>query len=456
MMEVVKALLVSATVAILCSCSNPAKTGPHSGVSLLGKFASGALAKKAAGVTDSIDRVVALPLKDGTQFSIRGSFADRVEAPLAADGSFDLLLDSGVSGNWVVFLVNSQEADRTKKVKGILSLDFGSQTLQSLPIASASSGTVDVGTVNQSSTNAGETVTRDSAAANKQHFALSLSQLQTIAGNDDMVKALKNLYINVEASGLPPIILPRFSWGDSTTTPLDFTSVDQIMTTVPRYLLQFVTSDPAVTVDAVSNNTQGFELDAPAPVALLDPGFNVTQTTATIDGSFMASGCSVELNTSHIVFQTGYCQGPIPAGWWTLKRSGATMYSFDMGSAYSVDNTGKPKMIVPSMKLRVGADSVVTGVDVEWWGYDNGAYSRITDLSLVDNFFQSGLMIWLQPKIMGSVSDEYIHGFKPSQGSAVPVGGWSIAQGTLPFRLGMFSISGIANGVDYAFQWVLR
>jgi hypothetical protein len=132
------------------------------------------------------------------------------------------------------------------------------------------------------------------------------------------------------------------------------------------------------------------------------------------------------------------------------------MYSFDMGSAYSVDNTGKPKMIVPSMKLRVGADSVVTGVDVEWWGYDNGGYSKITDLSLVDNFFQSGLMIWLQPKIMGSVSDEYIYGFKPSQGSAVPVGSWSIAQGTLPSRLGMFSISGIANGVDYAFQWVLR
>jgi hypothetical protein len=222
------------------------------------------------------------------------------------------------------------------------------------------------------------------------------------------------------------------------------------------FLLQFCSTNPALSVDAISNNTQGIELDAPGSVALLDGGYNVVQTTATIDGSFLASGCSAVADAHYIVFQTGYCLGPIPAGWWTLKRSGTAMFNFDMGSAYSVDNVGKPKLIVPSLKLTMNADSVVTGIDVEWWGYDNGGYSQITDLALVDKSFPSGLMIWFQPKIIGSTADEYIHGFLPSHGSAIPTGSWSLTQGTSPTRLGRFSISGIANGVDYAFAWVLR
>ena len=377
---------------------------------------------------------------------------DWVQSGLDSTGNFSLDLQQGISKDWIVLLVDSNAADKRQKVAGFASLSFGTETMVALPTGDVNSSSLDLGTISPDSSKPDEIHSRDSVSRNATHFDLSLSQLVTLSGNDDMAKALKNVYINALNATHISRVLPRFSWmGMFPSDISQFADVNALMHVVPEYLLQFKSIDPDLTSSAIKNGTTHMEVVPPAPIDLADPSGSVLYpnvSTVPIDTQSAISDID-----NRATYQTPYCMNKLPEGWWILKKDGQEYMVFDLSAAYAADDAGLPKMFVPSLRLVFGADSVLTSIEFKWYGYQNGGYIEQTDAGIIDKVIPSDFTLWIQP-------DEYHYHIVPSTSSITHFDNtWSVASGSLAGgakRLTTICMSYSINGVDYNFGRKLR
>ena len=140
-----------------------------------------------------IDRVVAIPHDHGGVSAFELSRA--VVAPIASDGTFDLVLPVG-SQDYVLLLEDSTASSRTERVRAYVTLDQVGDTLVSLPVSTAT-GDIPLGALAEV---ADEAVADVAPMVTEDRFALTTEVLAQRAQTDDAFRSVVNAWINYDPS----------------------------------------------------------------------------------------------------------------------------------------------------------------------------------------------------------------------------------------------------------------
>jgi hypothetical protein len=94
-------------------------------------------------------------------------------------------------------------------------------------------------------------------------------------------------------------------------------------------------------------------------------------------------------STGLFCFGFGQFKGIMPSGVWQLKKNSSEVTSrFDLGLGNPFDSvSGKLQVYVPSVRITVGADSIVQSVTLRWysWNAASNSYVRAIDNEVLQN-----------------------------------------------------------------------
>ena len=169
----------------------------------------GALASSSA---QAITHVAAFPIdvSDSYMYSI---IPDAIEKPIDGD-SISLELDD--DKDYVIALLNRNAESPIELFVSVVAIGSGSELMESLPVASASTNEIDLGELTSSSDGA-YAMAEGTASDYGDAFDLTIDEIYDIAESDNAITNVKNIYANYHPeSGL--YYLPR--------TGIEWTSLD--------------------------------------------------------------------------------------------------------------------------------------------------------------------------------------------------------------------------------------
>ncbi len=409
---------------------------PVVGLTVSGSLGAGYALPGFAGTATTVDQVWAVRLGFDGEAS-PDSIAGRQEFDIGEDGSFELALDA--DGDYVLLLVDSTAADKKDRIKAYVSIQDVDGSLMQIPAGDSGEGDsggdhegdegggdheegegdsphedegdgegghLDLGECNEDGDEAVSTETlQDSADA----FSLTLDQLQEIARTDDVLKVLKNVYVNYdEETDTYLEIWPFFGWQD-TAGEIAIGNVfsDPAVTVADHnngFSYYFNTNSAAYDFDTLCDQTQAYTLNPPAqveqvdgqagPWTFADPWTNQgtswnTGSSACGVGEMYASEESGDFGGTSLTFN--YAGGtfwkiPIVEGWWQLQVDGTKVFEFDgrLGSPFEENDPAKPVVYIPSLKAVV-TTGAISSFEMKWYlRNDGGTYDEVTDLEMLD------------------------------------------------------------------------
>ncbi len=409
---------------------------PPVGLTVSGSLGAGYALPGFAGSVTTVDQVWAIRLGNDGEV-IPSSFGDRKTFDIAEDGSFELSLET--DGDYVLLLVDSTATERRDRIKSYLSIQDVSGTLIQIPAGDTGSGEGDGGEgdgeegggdhggeggdhpadgdgegeggyleLGECNEEGDEAVSTETLAESADVFSLTLDQLQEIARTDDVLKVIKNFYVNYDEESETYLnVWPGFAWRDTAgEVSIAGTFSDPAATVAGDnngYTFLFQTNDPVIDIDTVCDQSKSYTLHPPATVAaVFGTGWWSFTKPFTNQGAVQNTGttaCGVgELYASEDTQSPGFVsfnfsgangsnwRVPIVEGWWEHQVDGETVFEFDGALAAPFENGDplKPYVYIPSVRA-VATTGYLTAIDIKWYlRNEAGGFDEVTDFEIFD------------------------------------------------------------------------
>lgn len=381
-----KSLLLSAAainISMSGKLGSSYATSPSKNV--FGKIVA-AISPRFAETPYSVDTVMAVPIQQ--PFIVTNDIIDgAVTAPVNADGTFNIAVDK--TRDWVLLLIDST-APKKDQVVSFAALGDPSDNLIMMP-AQRATGDIKMGDLEKSGD---EAVSDNSLAENVTNFSLNIAQLREIARMDNVLKTIKNIYVNYDKqTGKFYSQLLAYRWNVAPENAKNKFCGASAFSLGGYYPSINSRNENDINYDAVKNKSITLTLVPPVPV---------TSDNGNTYGSFSSSGVLTEvirtndriLSTNEppfalILNNNGWIQvgvglvENIVDGWWSLQKDTMEIAAFDFGMASPIDASGHPIVYVPSLNVTVGADDTIQQVDIKWYQYDAtaGDYIEVIDFT---------------------------------------------------------------------------
>lgn len=450
---------------------------------LLEKFCSifsPALAWAVPSIDVSVNKILAVPYDGGAfeDYSVRYM----KEIPINLDRTFTMSLEKDM--NWLLILVDTNQTGRANQFIGYVALNAGSgESLLQLPVSNVTADSLDLGNL----VSATDMAVADNAAITATTFSLTEQQLTTLAKGDDMLKIVKNLFVNYDsATGIYYLLRPQYEWRGSYaslslgayTTATDYA--------YHHYLLMLETNDPSLTL----NNLISTNGVAPAKVCQMTPPSNVPtvdnitvySTTNPISNGYAVAADLIpntngpgsmlqypstlrdfraQQSGANMLFDLGSANlsGTAPAGIWNWTVNGAPAGQFDIAITLPITGDKQVKGFVPAIKVNtanVGGFEKITNIQIKWYVYDDGAAGYVDADSAVLKYLTQSFMMLLSNGSSTTPRFEDFSNLPLSTSMVTPAlaNGWYLGTGpdvTLEARRIGFGYK--SGGVEYFFAW---
>jgi len=410
----------------------------------------------------NVDKVIAIQIDRGY---ISSYFIQTAKEATFTAGEFTLSLET--DRDWILLLVDTTAVSDIDKFVGYVAyrVDSGNSLLN-LPASSATVTDINLGDLDKSGD---EALSTNPVTATD--FAMTPEGLLTLAKNDNLFRAVKNVYINYK-NGVYYNIRPDFTWHG------EYAGIEnayQVVTNYEYFSHSFqLDSNDGITMDAVAgiNGTAKKLLELYPPTGAEVPtrgGFvtytdsaplsNAGSVTTTTGGSGLRmatagnpgeffAGETTSGNTSY-VYGSGCLTGTIPAGLWTYKINGVTKGQFDCAVSTPLTGDYKINGFVPVLKVNVEATitKTITSVDVKWYALSGTDYAEITDSAILSHLIKSTVFI-----SGGTRYDSITLDSTMSHGT--PALDWSFGTaGPANKQAEAFGVFYQTGGVGYTFNW---
>lgn len=323
--------------------------------------------------------------------------------PVDETGAFDFPVDTG--SNNVFLVLNEEGATNFEKFVAFLVVEDGGSILEEIPVG-ASVSTIDFGTVDV----VGENATSEFAFSQfDDYFSLDQDELGQIASLDDYLRTLKNIYINTFDDGTS-VRLSYFTYGfyvdysaiENQWSPME--AIEYQAAGAPRFEFRL---DGEISFDSLINETNVIELFPPSEVITVDQTMSPTRPFTTVDDGLIddfSRDIQVTNGERHTFRGYFYIREPDGAdialsphlnyaGWpegdWRFEINGAPRAYFDLAATDPVLPDGRPKGLVPSLRIDTAADGRITQARVRWYYYD----ATVDDYELITNTDELGQLI---------------------------------------------------------------
>ena len=422
-----------------------------------------------------VNKILAVPYDGGAfdDYSVRNI----KEIPINPDRTFTMSLEKDT--NWLLILVDTTQIGRANQFISYVALNAGSgESLLQLPVSSVPADSLDLGSLVQTA----DMAVADNAAITATAFSLTEQQLTTLAKGDDMLKIVKNLFVNYDsAAGIYYLLRPQYEWrGDYDALSLDAytTATDYAY---HHYLLMLDTSDPSLTLNSLIS-TNGV---APAKVCQMIPpsdvptvdNITVYSTTNPISNAYavaadIVAGPQLQYPSTrrdfraqqlgaNMMFDLGAANlsGTAPAGIWNWTINGAPTAQFDIFITLPITGDKQVKGFVPAIKVNTVTDAgceKITGIQIKWYVYDDGAAGYVEADNTVLKYLTQSFMMLLSNDSLTTPRLEEFSELPLTTSTITPAlaTGWYLGNGPTPAqearRIGFSYKSG---GVEYFFAW---
>lgn len=364
---------------------------------LVGNGYSTAGASKAA-VSNTVDMVVAIPIDRG--YLSGWSMTESLQTAINNAGSFSLSLTT--DRDWLLLLINNSVSGAGRYV-GSVALNTGSDLLLNLPATDAGISMLDLGTLSGLGMNA-----VSSSIVNGADFNLTSDQLTAMAKTSDIFHNAMNIVNNYNGvTGIWREMRPNFYWegsfaelvaaGGSDPNSFSFSGTGnhgisfQLDTNDTSITMADICNGSAIVEFAGVSNTISSAGASCGPVVTDGCASGCTEATGNL---FFASDAYGDVPGQTISYGMQYYFSSMPTGAWQWKINGSTVGEFDVAVVSPpVTAGGKPKGFVPSFKLTVDGNKVITAIDVRWYYYDEGIGGYVllapSDLVVLKHFLNS-------------------------------------------------------------------
>lgn len=439
-----------------------------------------AFSNKAYAVDPSINKVIAIPFEGG----YLGDYCviNRKEATINASGSFSLSLEKNM--NWLLLLVDTTAIDPKNIFVGYVALNVnGSDGLLEIPATTAAGSTLDLGTLN----NTGDTALSDNTSIAATDFAMTAGQLLSLAKNDELLKLVKNLFINYNfATGTYYTLRPDYKWrGDYDAISNTFYAPAAYQ--YISYQFQFDTNSTALTLDQIggTSGTAKTLIELYPPTGAIVTTVNGTPVefyTGSLPISNYNNGAALtkiqkadltwevqcpdffasEMPEGGISYSLGSAnlEGDIPPGYWNWVISGTLTGEFDVAVATPITATTKIKGFVPVIRANVAANNTITSIDVKWYTLNEAGtdYVEVTDITILKYLIGSRVDLYIENSYGGLRRyDNFQLDLTQNQTTVTPGygAGWWYYGGNGPDeqRAWSFGIFYSAGGVGHFFEY---
>ncbi len=344
----------------------------------------------------TVDRICGMPVGRKT-LVVTGDLITRETycTDVSADGSFTVPIGNA-DDDWVYVLVDSAlpKKDQVVGFVGLPDVQAAGATLLSWP-SQEQTKDVDVGTL-AAKPDGGEIASSKTMGDNQQAFSLSLDQLETLAKNSQLMKALKNDFINADtASGRYYSVTTSHVWNMKLADAVGQWSPLPTQSQYGGYGIAIYHNDSDLNATSFCNvnGAVATSVAVVPPVSITQTDKFGAQTTfgpenpltnadaSPIDNREWCSAANGGLSaggTGTPPWVLGLPQqlmDPI-AGTWVLRKNGVDSVWFDVGVTLPFVNDDLTQPIiapVPRVRLTVDAGGALTKVEVSWWYYDSTA-----------------------------------------------------------------------------------
>ncbi len=355
------------------------------------------------------------------------SFKYKVNIPINADGTFTVNLPKTatidlngkqvtLSLDWILLLINTDAQNKKDMIVGYITLSDSNDSLLWIPVSDAL-GNINLGVLSQNGNEARSSTTLSEEAGT---FSLSLNQLKQIAKSDDVLKNIKNIFMNYdEHTGEYWMLQPYFGWNDSPTSIKNQWSDPDNLS---FYGYAFYLSTNNTTNPTFSDVCQGnkiMRLYPPAEIHLINNSSVFDNSTpihtqkaqieTDSDGTQECSGQYFYLSEDNDSLNSGYMYNfivgdsnllapdnqtqRIPSGYWTLKmydnatQQESTVAMFDLAVASPFDFNGNPTIFFPSVKVNVDNNDTIKSIQIKFYTFGSSGWTEVKDPVVLDKMF---------------------------------------------------------------------
>jgi hypothetical protein len=337
-----------------------------------------------------VNKIIAIPFEGG----YLGDYCitNRKEATFDVNRAFSLSLEKNM--NWLLLLVNTEGTNPDAIFRGYVALDVGTDGLLEIPATTASGTTLDLGVLDPDLKDSTIALSGNTTVTGTD-FSMTGSQLLSLAKNDELLKLVKNLFINYDfATGTYYTLRPDYKWSGQ------YASIDNAFQPVTNYAyvsyqFQFDTNSNALTIDQIGGTNSvtkiPIQLRPPSGASVVSKQIPViTYTYSAPISNYNNANALTKLQKADGTWEvncrdffasempwggisyslgSGNLTGDIPANYWQWVISGTVTGEFDVAVATPITATTKIKGFVPTIKVNTtpttGVDKRITSIDVE-------------------------------------------------------------------------------------------
>lgn len=317
---------------------------------------------------------------------------DSISADVSDEGLFEIEIQQGAI-NCILILLDTT-VDRVDQVLGYVAVIENGESVIGIPIESADSE-IDLGEIDNEKEDAASDLDFAEAA---DILHVTLDELQERARVDDILKHVRNLYINYDpAKDIGKLDTPVYIGFNQSLpeTGIKTLNTDWVFSQFTLFLFGDTSFD--TTIDELIAGSNILEIFPPVEVTIQDgPTIgpdNPLTTTGLTDQStplyiFAANDMVIveynedtrEIGQMIIGFEPIL---PLPAGDWIVTRNGEHYGYFNIGYSTPYGNDGFLRMHVPSIEVEADVSNLVQELAINWSFYNSSisGYVEIEDLS---------------------------------------------------------------------------
>jgi len=416
----------------------------------------------------AIDKIWITPLYGGDPNRIASQYmGEHIQFLDITSGSFNVGIDTDVSEDWLILLIDSTKAAKKDQVIAYVTMGLGDDNMIKIPAGDASGDEIDFGTLDDNGN--GEAVNSNSAATNEAFFELSPANLLAIAKTDDMLKAVKNIYINYNSStGYFYHAMPIFNFKSGTISSLidaapSAAAAASIVSASNRMYHFIIKTNAGPWID--SDETP--EDNPPATVTLVPPE-NITigswdGITTNVYGPTGTDGTAIpntygyvdhnapNTPSDQLILGYTYFSGEIAEGYWELRNDSTTLCTFDVSQAFSVDALDNPKIFVPVPSLELDASRNITKITITWYMYDSTTspyYTAVTDTTILESTAAGSLYLQISEN-----NDNISLPFAQTEITSTAFNGTHNVDTLIANPAYSIVLNYVMNGVTFRFVW---
>ena len=368
---------------------------------ITGSLSSGIFSPAASrAVTEvNVDKILAVEV---TQIVGISNIANAVEAVINEDRTFSLEI-SEHSQNLVLLLVDTSR-ERHSQIVGYVSIADIDETLILFPVENQE-GDLDLGTVElEGDEGVSETILSETQTI----FNITIEALQEIARSDNMLKLVKNLYMNWDGQDTYWEPFVQYQW---VAQSMDTASVTNTRNspedyTYYGYRMDFSANKQSYfTMDEICSVSKTLQLIPPADITdgtrtwgptapFSNDTFGSEPIEYRTDGTRFGGDDDWGVRDQHPeleldeVLDIGMhvdLVGQVPHGFWRMNLDGEDIAFFDLGVSDPFSAAGNPINIVPVLYFDCEPDRLINSIKFFRYQYNNstGTYEDVGDSLVV-------------------------------------------------------------------------